>query len=74
MTNESLSHRPDGKGIALVVEGSQSFDVFDQWMDSQLEQLVARWIHTAAPNASRVQRGPVQIGNAGQIGHKNRVS
>jgi hypothetical protein len=68
MTNESLSHRPDGKDITLVVEESQSFDVFDQWMDLQLEQLVARWIHTAAPNASRVQRGPVQIG------HKNRVS
>ena len=37
---------------SLVVEESQSFVDFELWMDSQLEQLVARWVHTAAPNAS----------------------
>ena len=41
---------------ALVVEESKSFAEFDHAMDEQLERLVARWIHTAAPNASRVSR------------------
>jgi hypothetical protein len=31
-------------------------------MDAQLEQLVARWIHTAAPNASRIVRIQQQFG------------
>jgi hypothetical protein len=30
-----------------------SFRRFDEWMDRQLALLVARWAHTAAPNASR---------------------
>ena len=37
----------------LVVAESKCFAEFDQWMDEHLEQLVAQWIHTAAPNASR---------------------
>jgi hypothetical protein len=41
---------------ALVVEESKSFAEFDHAMDEQLERLVALWIHTAAPNASRVPR------------------
>ena len=41
---------------ALVVEESKSFAEFDNAMDEQLERLVALWIHTAAPNASRVSR------------------
>jgi hypothetical protein len=41
---------------ALVVEESKSFAEFDHAMDEQLERLVALWIHTAAPNASRVSR------------------
>ena len=28
----------------------------DQWMDTQLNDLVAQWIHTAAPNAQRQER------------------
>lgn len=31
----------------------QTLAEFDIWMDDQLESLVARWIHTAAPNAGR---------------------
>jgi hypothetical protein len=38
---------------ALIIAESKSFELFDQWMDAQLADLVARWIHTAAPNASR---------------------
>ncbi len=40
----------------LVAPRSVSFLAFDQWMDSQLTQLVADWIHTAAPNAQRQER------------------
>lgn len=38
--------------MSLVVEESQSFVDFEQWMDEQLERLVAQWVHTAAPNAA----------------------
>ena len=31
----------------------QSLAEFGRWMDGELEQLVARWAHLAAPNASR---------------------
>ena len=34
----------------------QALEVFGQWMDSELEKLVARWIHLAAPNAQRPSR------------------
>ena len=42
--------------MALVVVVWLCFAEFDQAMDEQLERLVALWIHTAAPNASRVSR------------------
>jgi hypothetical protein len=32
------------------------FAAFDRWMDIELAKLVERWIHAAAPNASRPQR------------------
>lgn len=31
----------------------RSYAAFDRWMDEQLEVLVSRWMHAAAPNASR---------------------
>jgi hypothetical protein len=34
----------------------QALNEFSQWMDGELEQLVARWAHLAAPNASRRAR------------------
>jgi hypothetical protein len=40
----------------LVVAESKSFEEFDRWMDGQLDQLVAQWAHTAAPNANRADR------------------
>jgi hypothetical protein len=47
-------------GSALSVDQIQkhleSFAAFDRWMDEKLDELVAAWIHTAAPNASRVSR------------------
>jgi hypothetical protein len=40
----------------------RSYPAFDQWMDAQLELLVARWIHTAAPNANRLDRAQQRFG------------
>jgi hypothetical protein len=39
-----------------VTKQLESLAVFDQWMDEQLERLVAEWIHTAAPNSQRINR------------------
>jgi hypothetical protein len=39
----------------LAVAESKSFVAFDEWMDDQLGRLVAQWIHTAAPNANRLE-------------------
>ena len=39
-----------------IARALRSFADFDQWMDDQLEHLVARWIHAAAPNADRFWR------------------
>ncbi|MHC4398228.1 MAG: hypothetical protein ACYTG0_00955 [Planctomycetota bacterium] len=32
------------------------YQEFTRWMDGQLEELVARWAHLAAPNAARCPR------------------
>lgn len=53
------SRKPDA---TLVAEQLKSFAEFDRWMDCQLESLVARWIHTAAPNANRVWRITDKLG------------
>jgi hypothetical protein len=57
MTQNSLpgpvSPKPDTTEVARAIK---SFADFDHWMDGQLEELVARWIHTAAPNADRYWR------------------
>jgi hypothetical protein len=37
----------------MVVVENESFVAFDEWMSDQLEQLVAKWAHAAAPNAHR---------------------
>jgi hypothetical protein len=39
----------------LLVSGA-AFQQFDGWIDAELDALVGRWIHTAAPAASRVRR------------------
>ena len=44
---------PRDEDATLAVVESASYQVFDQWMDVELERLVARWIHAAAPNANR---------------------
>ena len=34
----------------------EALAVFSNWLDGEFEQLVARWSHLAAPNASRRER------------------
>lgn len=41
----------DNNGADQIQKNLESFATFDRWMDEQLNELVARWIHTAAPNA-----------------------
>jgi len=47
---------------AMVGTESASFQKFDEWMDAELDRLVARWIHTAAPNANRLERHRARFG------------
>jgi hypothetical protein len=62
--------RPQGESYALPSEGrnadsssepelvfsGQAFLQFDEWMDGQLETMVQKWIHLAAPAAATVRR------------------
>lgn len=45
---------PRDEDATLVALESRSFQDFELWMDAELERLVARWIHAAAPNAGRI--------------------
>jgi hypothetical protein len=48
-----------GAGLPSLPENDETLDVtqaagfeqFDQWMDEQLGDLVAKWLHAAAPSA-----------------------
>ena len=39
-------------GDVPVKVASEPYQEFTRWLDRELEQLVARWAHAAAPNAS----------------------
>jgi hypothetical protein len=41
---------------ATVIQEPDYEETFGLWMDAELEKLVARWVHLAAPNASRSLR------------------
>lgn len=59
MMNESLPSPTSENKLPTADEIRESLDslaVFDQWMDEQLELLVAEWIHAAAPNAQRASK------------------
>ncbi len=42
--------------VPTTVAEEQAYEAFGQWMDAELDKLVARWIHLAAPNAPRPPR------------------
>ena len=39
--------------VSAAVLPEPDVTVFADWLDGELEKLVARWIHLAAPNAAR---------------------
>jgi hypothetical protein len=50
--------RPADHGHAerqLMVSGAE-FQKFDAWLDAQLDELVSRWAHAAAPAAALIRR------------------
>lgn len=54
MVHDEPSSRATSEDPATrAAQAVQSYAAFDRWMDAQLDELVSRWIHTAAPNASR---------------------
>jgi hypothetical protein len=54
MTNDKSLESPAARKAAttMTVAKTESFDAFDAWMDIELDRLVARWAHAAAPNAN----------------------
>lgn len=58
---EQSLDRPDAaighETVPARPEPEPDFTALDEWMDAELEKLVARWVHLAAPNASRIRLG-----------------
>ena len=55
MTNNFSLESSAARKVAttMVVAETESFQEFDQRMTEELDRLVARWAHAAAPNAQR---------------------
>ncbi|HVC98486.1 MAG TPA: hypothetical protein VND64_32765 [Pirellulales bacterium] len=53
--NEPNNERPGGQVGALRVARAD-YAPFGRWLDVELEKLVARWVHLAAPAATRRER------------------
>jgi hypothetical protein len=53
MKYESLPSPARKLEAQQVFQDLESYATFDRWIDAELEKLVARWIHRAAPNAQR---------------------
>lgn len=49
--NRSRGSEPDPIPAATAKE--RALEAFGQWLDEELEKLVARWVHLAAPRAGR---------------------
>jgi hypothetical protein len=45
----------------LTAAEEQALAEFGHWLDGELDRLVARWIHLAAPNASRGERAARRV-------------
>lgn len=42
--------------LGLPVAADEVYEPFGVWIDTQLDELIGRWIHLAAPSASRRER------------------
>ena len=60
--NSSSDSALPKEDAARVAAESKSFAAFERSIDEQLAQLVAQWIHTAAPNAFRTDRLQRRLG------------
>ena len=58
VTDATVHQHPTLQDPTLQATATQepSYEAFGVWIDGELEKLVARWIHLAAPNASRLVR------------------
>ncbi|HUY92389.1 MAG TPA: hypothetical protein VMV10_26845 [Pirellulales bacterium] len=45
--------RKHDEQFGIPIADASVYAPFESWLDEELERLVARWIHLAAPNASR---------------------
>jgi hypothetical protein len=51
-SNDPAEERPGNQVGALPI-GSADYAPFGRWLDGELEKLVARWAHLAAPASAR---------------------
>jgi hypothetical protein len=42
--------------LGLPVAADEVYAPFGAWLDGRLEELIAKWVHLAAPNASSRER------------------
>ena len=42
--------------FGIPVQDASVYAPFSSWFDEELKKLVARWVHLAAPNATRRER------------------
>ena len=54
--SNDYSPKPVDDGDVKVLVASQAFAEFNTWMDTELDKLVARWVHRAAPSADVPRR------------------
>ncbi len=54
LTSQSRHQHDEDVPLKVSYEAYVQFDV---WLSEQLEELVGRWAHTAAPNAHRGRNG-----------------
>ena len=52
-SSASASNVLESQLVQLTAAEEKAYEEFGHWFDGELEQLVARWAHLAAPNASR---------------------
>jgi hypothetical protein len=63
-TNLNHGHRSaaiETEVAQLTAAEEQALAEFGHWLDGELDRLVARWIHLAAPNASRRERAARRV-------------
>jgi hypothetical protein len=55
-TRDHDQEQRDGHEVESLPATCGDYDSFSRWFDAELEKLVKRWIHLAAPKAGRSRR------------------